>query len=153
MIWLFVAIAVAAVVVIAIYAINRVTTQLSAQPATSVYDLYEARDFVADRLPDQLTAKLSSSDVEQILRWRLNHLREQGLATLGRVDEDAELAAKAATRRGRDIVEEDTEVIDAVLARALDSDLDIDEVDVVVVLDLEVDYLRAIGAIGPEVGG
>lgn len=137
------------VVVVAWFAIGRESRSLSSRPATSVYDLFEAVEYVSDRLPDHLAAKLSSDDVEQILRWRLNHLRGKGLATLGRVDEDAELAAAVARRRDRDIVADDDEVIDAVLAEALDSDLEIDEVDVVVVLDLELGYLEAIGALGP----
>ncbi len=139
------------VVVVAWFAIGRESRSLSSRPATSVYDLFEAVEYVSDRLPDHLAAKLSSDDVEQILRWRLNHLRGKGLATLGRVDEDAELAAAVARRRDRDIVADDDEVIDAVLAEALDSDLEIDEVDVVVVLDLERGYLEAIGALGPPV--
>ena len=150
--WLFIVVSAVVVLAIAWYAIGRESRSLSSRPATSVYDLFDAVDYVADRLPDDLAVKLSSDDVGQILRWRLNHLRGKGLATLGRVDEDAELAAAVARRRNRDIVADDEEVIDAVLAEALDSDLDIDEVDVVVVLDLERGYLETIGAIGPRVG-
>ncbi|MDH3753412.1 MAG: hypothetical protein OEU32_06020 [Acidimicrobiia bacterium] len=149
MVWVFAVGAVVLVVLIALLAIGRVSAQLSSTPATSVYDLYEATDFIADRLPDALRAKLSSEDVEQLLRWRLNHLRDHGLATLGRVDEEAELAARAAERRKRDRVAEDEAVIDHLLHLALESDRDIDEVDVVVVLDLETEYLVAIGALGP----
>jgi hypothetical protein len=149
---LFIVLAVVLVLVVAWVAIARTTLTMAAQPATSVYDLHDAVEFVADRLPDALAAKLSSDDVEQILRWRLNHLRRLGLATLGRVDDDAEMAAAVARRRNRDIVADDDEVIDAVLADALDAGSDIDEVDVVVVLDLERGYLESIGAVGPEAG-
>ncbi len=147
--WLFIVLAGVGVLVVAWVAIARTTVTMAARPATSVYDLAEAVEFVAARLPDATAAKLSSDDVEQILRWRLNHLRRLGLATLGRVDEDAEMAAAVAKRRNRDIVAGDDDVIDAVLAEALDSDRQIDEVDVVVVLDLERSYLESIGAIGP----
>lgn len=145
---IYVVIAAVAVLAIAWLAVGREILALAAKPKTSVYDLYEAVDHVAERLPSRLAAKLSSDDVEQILRWRLNHLRAMGLATLGRVDTDAELAAAAARRRERDIVASEDEVIDAVLADALTSGLDIDELDVVVVLDLERGYLEDIGAIG-----
>jgi hypothetical protein len=150
--WLFIALAAVIVLGVAWVAIARTTLRMAARPATSVYDLYDAVDFVAERLPESLAAKLSSDDVEQILRWRLNHLRRLGLATLGRVDEDAEMAAAVARRRNRDIIAGDDDVIDAVLADALDADSDIDEVDVVVVLDLEHGYLQSIGAVGPQAG-
>lgn len=150
---IFVVAAIVVVVVIAWVAVGRETLLLSSRPGTSMYDLYEAVDHIAEGLPDRLAAKLSAGDIEQILRWRLNHLRAKGLATGGRVDEDAEAAAAGARLRGRDIVAHDDEVIDAVLAEALESDLDIDEVDVVVVLDLERGYLEAIGAVGPSLGG
>jgi len=145
--WILIAAAAVLVVVIAVVAIGRVSAQLAVAPGTSVYDLADAVDFVVERLPDTLTAKLSHDDVEQILRWRLNHLRAEGLATTGDADEVAALA-----RRGVHIADEET-AIDDVMADVRGSQRDIDEVDVVVVLDLETDYLRAIGAVGPPTDG
>ena len=143
MIWLVV-IGAVVVVAIAIGAIGRVSDQLAHVTATAVYDLGEAVEHVADRLPERLSAKLSHDDVEQILRWRLNHLREDGLATTGLADE-------VARQPGADIrVTSDDDVIDAVVRDAAGSERDIDELDVVVVLDLERGYLESIGAVGPR---
>ena len=143
MIWLIV-LGAAIVVLIAVFAVGRVSTQLARTTATAVYDLAEAVEHVADRLPDRLSAKLSHDDVEQILRWRLNHMRSDGLATTGLADEvarppDADIRLSS-----------DEDAIDAVIGSAARSDRDLDELDVVVVLDLERGYLEAIGAVGPR---
>ena len=148
MIWLVLGSAAVLVVLIAVVAIGRVSTELALVPSTSVYDLAGAVDFIAERLPSALAAKLSHDDVEQVLRWRLNHLREDGLATTGLADEVAEPARADPVH-----VTDEESAIDRVFADARASELEIDEVDVVVVLDLELDYLRTIGAIGPSVDG
>ncbi len=132
----------------AAYAVTRVSSRLAHTRSRTVYDLAEAVDFVADRLPDELSAKLSYDDVEAVLLWRLEHLRRQGSATYGRAD----LIPTAAERRNEQVVTSDNEAVDYVLARATRSGRDIDAVDVVVVLDLESRYLKAIGALGPPAG-
>ena len=72
---------------LAAYAVMRVSSRLAHTRARAVYDLFEAVDFVAERLPDALSAKLSYDDVQEIvLLWRLDHLRLRGSATYGRAD-------------------------------------------------------------------
>ena len=113
----------------------------------TVYDLAEAVQFVADRLPDELSAKLSYDDVEAVLLWRLDHLRLRGSATYGRGDM---VAAEAEGNEDIDgAVIDENDAVDYVLAKAEKSSRDINAVDVVVVLDLESQYLRSIGALGP----
>ena len=129
---------------LAAYAVMRVSSRLSHTRARTVYDLLEAVDFVAERLPDALTAKLSYDDVREILLWRLDHLRLRGSATYGRGD----VTAAEAESREDEVVTSEDDSVDYVLARASESGRDIDALDVVVVLDLESKYLRAIGAIG-----
>ncbi|MCY3891590.1 MAG: hypothetical protein OXG50_17065 [bacterium] len=130
---------------LAAYAVMRVSSRLSHTRARAVYDLFEAVDFVAERLPDALSAKLSYDDVQEILLWRLDHLRLRGSATYGRGDVTA---TEAEGREGK-VVTSDDDSVDYVLAKASESDRDIDALDVVVVLDLESQYLKAIGALGP----
>ncbi len=138
------------VVLIAWVALGRVSAELMGRPATSVYDLNEAVEYIADELPTEMQAKLSPDDVDQIIRWRLNYLREHGQATLGRVDEQAEFAARNLRKRGRDATEGEDDLVDWILAEAEYEELDVNALDVVVVLDLEANYLRAIGAVGPK---
>ncbi len=130
---------------LAAYAVLRVSSRLSHTRAWAVYDLFDAVGFVAERLPEDLSAKLSYEDVEAILLWRLDHLRLRGSATYGRAD----VTAAEAERRQDDVVTSDDDSVDYVLARASKSSRDIDALDVVVVLDLEGQYLKAIGALGP----
>ena len=138
---------VAAVLVVglAAYAVMRVSSRLAHTRARTIYDLLEAVEFVADRLPDSMSAKLSYDDVQEILLWRLDHLRLQGSATYGRAD----ITATEAEGQDEDVVTSDDDSVDYVLAKATESGRDIDALDVVMVLDLESQYLQAIGALGP----
>ena len=124
---------------LAAYAVMRVSSRLSHTRARAVYDLFEAVEFVAERLPDALSAKLSYEDVQEILLWRLDHLRLRGSATYGRGD----VTATEAEGREEEVVTSDDDSVDYVLAQASESDRDIDALDVVVVLDLESQYLRS----------
>lgn len=130
---------------LAAYAVMRVSSRLAHTRARAVYDLFEAVDFVAERLPEALSAKLSYDDVQEILLWRLDHLRLRGSATYGRGD----VTATEAEGRDEEVVTSDDDSVDYVLAKASESGRDIDALDVVVVLDLESRYLEAIGALGP----
>ncbi|MCY4257182.1 MAG: hypothetical protein OXE04_02690 [bacterium] len=160
---------------IAIYAVLRVSSRLAHSRARAVYDLAEAVDFVSERLPDTLTAKLSYDDVEAVLLWRLDHLRLKGAATYGRGDLAAAAAeaTAAATEAGIagvtgaatagatvlgsdagiEVITSEDDSVDYVLAKADGSGRDINELDVVVVLDLERAYLEMIGALGPPASG
>jgi len=121
-----------------------VTTTLSQTAATAVYDVKEATEWIGDRLPTAVAAKLSFDDVEHVLLWNLDHLRHQGMATFGGVDVEAQEAALG----GDDVVAHEDEAVDAVLSHAVAAGRDIDAVDVVVVLELNSQYLDAIGALG-----
>ncbi|MYC58363.1 MAG: hypothetical protein F4138_03910 [Acidimicrobiia bacterium] len=143
--------AVMLVVAIAIYTVLRVSSRLAHSRARVVYDLAEAVEFVSERLPETLTAKLSYDDVEALLLWHVDHLRVSGAATYGRGD----LAAAAAegNDEGIEVVTNEDDIVDYVLAKASSSGRDIEALDVVVVLDLERAYLEQIGALGPPVVG
>ena len=67
------------VVVIALVAVGRESFTLGAQPKQAHFDLEEAVEFVADRLPDEVTAVLTYDDVRSILRWHLEYLRDRGV--------------------------------------------------------------------------
>ena len=145
--WLLVALAVALVLAIAWFSVAMVSAKLAATPALAVFDIEEATEYVADNLPDQVSAKLSYDDVRLLLRWEITYLRERGVASFGRVDEIAEFAAL----NPEPVVADEDELVDELLGRATDEGLDIDAVDVVCVSDLVADYMVAIGAIGPAV--
>lgn len=145
MIAVFVVIALVVVVAIALIAVGGVTARLAGSPPTSVFQLEEAVQFVAERLPDELTARLSYDDVRTLIGWHLDYLRAKGVA--GVSDHDLEAMPPGP------IVTADDEAVAYVLGRAEEAGVDLDDVEVVEVLEAELDYLRVIGAIGPEVPG
>lgn len=127
--------------VIAAGAVGSVTGTLAQNPRRSVYDLVEATHYVADRLPDDLTAHLSYDDVEAVLGAHCDYLTAKGLAS-----------PRAADRIGEDLLlisdDDSTAWIIGELERA---GLRIADEDVVAVLEVEQDYYRAIGMVGPQV--
>lgn len=139
----FVILAVLIVVAIGLVAVGAVTGRLAEEPRRSVFDLDEAVDYVADRLPDDVTAVLSYDDVAQILAWHLDYLEQKGVA--GESDHELEELPQGP------IVTADDEAVAYVIGRAAAIGTDLADVHVFEVLSVEEDYLRAIGAIGREV--
>ena len=81
MIWLIAAVGLAAVVVIAFVSVGIAVGRLEQETAPSVYRLSDAVDYVADRLPDEVTARISYDDVRTVLGWHLDWFAAVGLAT------------------------------------------------------------------------
>jgi hypothetical protein len=136
---LFAVLAAVVVVAIAYLAVGRESLLLSRQPRQAVFDLEEAVEFVADRLPDDVTARLSYDDVRDLVRWHLEYLR------------DRQVPRWREHTAGGPVVVEDDEGLGWVLGRADAASLDITDTDAAMVLELEAAYLQAIGAIGGAV--
>ncbi|MEY2452225.1 MAG: hypothetical protein QOD92_1799 [Acidimicrobiaceae bacterium] len=130
------------VLVIALVAVGRESFTLGAQPKQAHFDLEEAVEFVADRLPDDVTAVLTYDDVRSLLRWHLEYLRDRGVPV--RRDQ---------TTEGGPVVVEDDEGIAWVLGKADEAGLEVTDTDVATVLEVELAYFEAIGAIGGEAPG
>lgn len=135
-----------AVVIIAFVAIGRVVGELSVERPPAVYDLHDAAQWIGDRLPDEVTARLSYDDVAQVLGWHIDWFSEVGAASRY----GQELATDAIRTDGA--IAPDDAAIDAVVARSV-SEEGPDAVDVVCILDLQMKYLVAIGAVGDAADG
>lgn len=138
--WLWIAVAVVLVFVIAAASIGAVSGSLARRPRRSVYDLEEAVDFVADRLPDEITARLSFDDVRNVLLFHCRYLERKGIAS-ERTAEDVGTAL---------VVVPDDEPVAFVLGEVEAEGLDVTDAEVVAILDAELAYYEAIGAIGPQ---
>ncbi len=141
MLWLIAAIGVAAVVAIAFVSVGIAVGRLEQETAPSVYRLSDAVDYVADRLPDEVTARVSYADVSTVLGWHLDWFAAVGLAT----PHGQELGDPAVAVD--DMAVADTEAAcDAVVARSLEAGGP-DPVDVVCILEAQLAYLAEIGAV------
>ncbi|MCO5317708.1 MAG: hypothetical protein M9942_04635 [Microthrixaceae bacterium] len=126
---------------IAAGAVGSVTGTLAQRSRRSVYDLAEATHFVADRLPGEVTARLSYDDVESVLGAHCDYLAEKGMASGRAVDDPGEELV---------LISEDDAT--AWVIGAMDRlGIEVSDEDVVSVLEVEQDYYRAIGMFGPEV--
>ena len=124
-----IALAVVAVFVIAAVTIGRETSRLAEQSPRPVFDMDEAVEWIGDRLPLEVSAQLSHDDVRQIVQWSLDHLA---------VSPDDEVL----------VVDEET--LAYVQVRARDGRHEWTEHQIRAVLDVQLAYLEAIGAAGPE---
>lgn len=143
MIWLFVALSALVAFVVAAVSVGSVVARTTAKARPAVYDLEEAVEFVADRLPPEVTAQVSYDDVRQVLRWHLDLLAERGVATF-RTDDEVNPSL---------VVVGDDEPIARILGRADDAGMDLSDDHVVAILAAQEAYYEAIGAIGPRVSG
>lgn len=131
------------VTAIAFVAVGQAVGRMAVDRPPAVYDLHDASVWIGDRLPDEVTARLSYDDVGRVLGWHLDWFAEVGAASRY----GQELAGDDVRNEGA--VAPDDAAIDAVVARSL-AEGGPDPVDVVCVLDLQMQYLVAIGAVGDQ---
>ena len=166
MLWLFGLLGLVLVVVIALLVIGRETARLSVEARPAVFDVTEAVDFIADRLPQAAQARLSHDDVRWLLLADVDLLEEATRPPSEddddededededevEVDADDTAPDDAGDEGGDDerrVVDEDAALV-RLLALADESGRDLLDEDVLAVLDARLGYLEAIGAIGPE---
>ena len=141
MIWLIAAVGAVAVVVIAFVSVGVAVGRLEQETVPSVYRLSDAVDYVADRLPDEVTARVSYEDVGAVLGWHLDWFAAVGLAT----SHGLELGDPAVAVDDMAVADTDA-AFDAVVARSLEEGGP-DPVDVVCILEAQLSYLAQIGAL------
>jgi len=131
---ILVGLAVVLVVAIALYAVGREVVLLEDRARPAVFELEEAIAFIAERLPDEVTARVSHDDVRWVLRTDAEVLEESTAEEVARGHDDEVLDQDGAVGR--------------VLARVTEARPDLADEDVVAILDARLAYLEAIGAIG-----
>lgn len=143
MIWVFVGLAAVLVFAIAAGTIGREAHRLDAIAPRAVYQLDEAVDFVADRIPIESQARLTPDEVEALLIAHLRWLHQQGLQPDKSVD--------ARQSIDRNLVISEDALVAYLLATADESGVELlDDVDAVNVVDAHLRYFEAIGAVGPQ---
>jgi hypothetical protein len=135
-------IAAIAVFAIAAVVIGREARRLDTVAPRTVYLLDEAVEFVADHLPPESQARLTHDEVRELLVMHMRRLHDKGLQPTGVVDhvQDIDLPV---------VVDEMTDG-GYLIGQAEQAGLSIDDVDVLNVIEAHLEYLDAIGAIGPR---
>ena len=139
MVVLFAFIVVAVVFAIAAVVIGREARRLDSVPHRPVFDMDEAVAWVSDHLPFDVSAVLSHADVRNIIDWNLEYFRSKGVSGNG-----------SSPHLDGPVVVGGAETVDFVLARAQQVGTSYTAAQVHAVLDAQMTYLEAIGAIGPE---
>jgi hypothetical protein len=142
-VWVFAILAAVLTFAIAAGTIGREAHRLDAVAPRAVYQLDEAVDFVADRLPPESQARLTPAEVEALLVAHLRWLHGQGLQP-----DKAEDARQDITEQV--VISEDA-LVAYLLAEADAAGVELlDDVDAVNVVDAHLAYFEAIGAVGPQ---
>jgi hypothetical protein len=132
-------IALIAVFAIAAVVIGREARRLDAVPPRPVFDMDEAVTWVAEHLPFEFRAVLTHADVRNIIDWNLEYFRSKGVSGNGSTPHlDSQVVVGGA------------ETVDWVMAKAQLAGSTFTAAQIHAVLDAQMTYLEAIGAIGPE---
>ena len=124
---------------VAAVVIGREARRLDARSPNPTFNIDDAVDWVADRLPFEISAVLSHGDVRQIIDWNLEYFRTRGVSGNG-----------SSTHVPGPVVVGGAETVDYVMHQAELAGLEVTPEQVHAVLDAQMSYLEAIGAVGPE---
>ena len=143
LVWVFVVVGAALVFAIAAAFVGREAFRLGHTPTSTIFDLDEAVLHVAEGLSDEAARGLTMDEVRDLIRFSLDHLRAKGLTALP--------GEELAHEDGPPVVVADDDAVAVVLGRADEVGMEVTDVAVVEVLDLLLDHLVEIGAVGPPV--
>lgn len=143
---LFIVLTVLVVAAIGLVSVGGVTRRLEQQPPPSFFDSDEALEYIAEHLPEDVTAQISYDEVRVVMAGYLDYLERKGVAA----ETEDELIEEQARGTGP-MVAEDDEGLAYVLGRLSDEDVEVEDEHVVAVVEQLLAYLDAIGAIGSVV--
>lgn len=126
------------VVAIAAALVVREAGRLGRQPPPALFDAEDAYDWVVEHVPDDVAATLTAEDVRRILDLQIEYFERFGVSANG----DAASAGGTATVGGA------AQVAYIVECSAATGEAYLPE-QVQAVVETQLSYLRAIGAIGP----
>jgi hypothetical protein len=126
---------------IAAWFVIREAGRLAMEPTPPVFDPEEAYEWVVEHVPDDVAASLTPDDVRRILDFQLEYFRRKGVTGNG----------SSANPPG-DVVVGGAETVDYILERARVTGEAYLPEQVHAVIETQLAYLRAIGAIGPPAG-
>lgn len=139
----FIVLSTVLVFMIAAGTVGREAHRLDAVAPRVVYEIEQAVQFVAERLPADTQTRLTFDEVQVLLREHLNWMATKGLQPEKPVDQVQNISEPV-------VVDENT-LTAHLLAHAGERGVEIvDDVDIVRVVDAHLAYFAAIGAVGPH---
>ena len=129
--------------VIAAVVIGREARRLDSVAPRAVYDLDQAIEFVADRLPAETQARLTFDELRVLLKLHMRWVHDKGLQPADVIDRPQDIM---------EVIVLGEETLTAyLLGKAEESRIEVlDDVDVVHVVHAHLAYFEMIGAVGPS---
>ena len=122
---------------IAAWFVIREAGRLAAEPPPPVFDMDEAFEWVVEHLPDLVAATLTADDVRRILDFQLEFFQRQGVTGNG-----------SSAHPPGDVVVGGAETVDYIVSRSAATGEEYLPEQVHAVVETQLAYLRAIGAVG-----
>jgi hypothetical protein len=130
------------VVAIAAVFVVREAGRIAREPPASIFDPDDAYEWVVEHLPDDVAATLTAEDVRRILELQFEFFRSKGVAGNGSRRGPSGPVVVGGAEQVAYIIERSGATGDAYLPE-----------QVYPVVETQLSYLRAIGAIGPPAEG
>ena len=122
---------------IAAWFVVREAGRLAVEPPPPVFDLEEAYDWVVEHVPDVVAATLTPHDVRRILDFQLEFFQRKGVAGNG-----------SSAHPPGDVIVGGAETVDYIVSRSAATGEEYLPEQVHAVIETQLAYLRAIGAVG-----
>ena len=123
---------------IAAWFVIREAGRLAAEPPPPVFDMDEAFEWVVAHVPDVVAATLTPGDVRRILDFQLEFFQRKGVAGNG-----------SSAHPPGDVIVGGAETVDYIVSRSSATGEEYLPEQVHAVIETQLAYLRAIGAVGP----
>ncbi len=130
---------VALVVAIAAFVVGREAGRIARRPPPALFDLDEAYRWVVQHLPDLVAATLTPADVRRILDFQVEFFKRKGVSANG-----------STSHPPGTVVIGGAETVDYILERCAATGEAYLPEQVYAVVDTQLTFLRAIGAVGPQ---
>ena len=128
------------VVAFAAVLVVREAGRLAKDPPPTLFDMDEAYEWVVENVPDDVAATLTPDDVKRILAFQVEFFKRKGVSANG-----------SHPNLTGPVVVGGSETVEYILERAAETGEAYIPEQVYAVVETQLTYLRAIGAIGPPV--